>query len=224
MGIKAKTAIVLSALGTVFFIVFFLGVSIYILIKHNSDTALSKRLLGKWDCVVEVKEEGITSRINIENTFVRNGRYNAFGVLSLDTPLESVLASVVSGQEARIITNILSDTFSLDYWVSETGEWEVHKGMLILTATDTKINRNTYSEMNIYAALQAGFSKSKTKIIAQQIHGYAKYLNEAFMAMLPQGISDASEIVVHSETAWSFISESEGSETLCSRVTNAPVD
>ena len=195
-----------------------------IILKPVSDAAkdisLTKRLLGKWECTLEIKKEGITTRIDIENTFLRNDRYNAFGALSLDTPLESVLSRVVTGQEASIITNILSDTLSVDYWVSETGEWDVDDGLLIQTATDTKINRNTFTGRNINAALQEVFPKSKTEIIARQIQVYTEYLNAAFTAMMPQGLSDASEIVFHSDTSLSFISEIEGSENQCSRPTD----
>ena len=191
---------------------------------NSADAALSKRLLGEWECSREKEEEGVTGRFDSGIFFVRNGRYNTGGLLSIDVPMEDFLADIVSDKEARSITNVLSDTYSLGYLMSETGEWEIADGMYIQTAINTKIYRSSLLDIDLYAELRGKISKSKIEKIDQAKQYIEELLNEIFVEIIPQGLSDAYEIVIHSETSWSFISESEGSETLCSRPTNAPVD
>ncbi len=115
-------------------------------VAHGSDASLSKRLLGGWECSYETSEEGIRMKAKSKDYYVRNGKSNSFGELTITYPAQG---------------------YSLEYFVATTGEWEISNGFLIETLTDiktTSVDPIVDELLNLQEMIPTGLSES-SKIV-----------------------------------------------------------
>ena len=78
----------------------------------------AKNIFGTWICGISLEEEGVELRLDYEASYIRNGRSNGFGELSIK----------FSPEIPKIV-----------YLLSISGTWEIMGKYLVETAIDVKL-------------------------------------------------------------------------------------
>ena len=100
---------------------------------HNS------QILGTWDCSINMEQDQSKFSIESQDTYVRNGRMNSFGIMSI---------------------SFSNEMPAIEYSLAGTAEWEVEDGYLITTVTDLKITNLTDPALDKIFNLQDFFPKN----------------------------------------------------------------
>lgn len=104
--------------------------------QNIEPSSLKKGLLGSWDCSFSIKENGSSMTIESEDTYVRNGRSNSFGILK---------------------AKFAEDLPEIEYSMAGTATWEILDGFLVSTLTDIKIVNLSHPEFDEIFNLQEMF-------------------------------------------------------------------
>lgn len=113
--------------------------------QHGFQTK-EARIWGLWVCTIEVlaEYEGDTTALLVsENSYIRNGRFNGFGDLTVTVPYE--------GEQVEVMYSLLA-----------TGVWEVQDNHLISTIENMKITNHSHPELEALLKISEMFPENIT--------------------------------------------------------------
>ena len=94
---------------------------------NPSPVEYEQKLLGTWTCQTKTEKNGSLISVNIEETYVRNGRANIVGIIKFKRD---------------------KDTPEIEYAYAGTSTWEIDGNYLIETVTDFKFTNISHPEFD----------------------------------------------------------------------------
>ncbi len=133
--------------------------------QHGFQTK-EERLWGLWTCTIDEPAEyegGMAALLVSEDSYIRNGRFNSLGDLTVTVPYEGELVSV-------------------KYSLLATGVWELRDNHLISTIENMKITNHSHPELEERLKISSLFPEkitesgeilelSETHFVVKGLHG-----------------------------------------------------
>jgi hypothetical protein len=103
-----------------------------------AETDKNHLLYGTWNCKATLEGDGGKVSLDIDTTYVRNGKLNSFGTLQLNYP----------------------EIPEIQYSYADSGSWEINDGYLISTTSEVKLVNISHPELDKVLNLEDMFPQN----------------------------------------------------------------